>query len=185
MARPTTKKPAVKRKAEKTRNERRREKYKTDSTYRETTAARSRDNYREQHGVDLPTCLHMLEHDAYLSHGRVREIWLFNGRRLKEACFTIDELATVLGYAAPVIYRWKAKGLLPAPAGEAECWIQAQGRPEYKAKKMVYMGKEVREIIKVIGEHQTKVRYYREADTETREKLLREVQSIRTIFYGR
>lgn len=157
------------------RNARRSRKYYTDAEHRQARLEASRRAYREQHGVELQTCLDRLE--SLADYGVVRDVEGI-GPILS---FTLAEFAEIVGpYKAQVVYRWKSKGLIPPPLARARVVLETTGKAgTYETWQDVYVEEEVRAMMEVIGTHQCEVRYYRQTDTETIRAVFEAVNEVR------
>lgn len=85
-------------------------------------------------------------------------------------------LAKLLNTSYQTIWRWTSEtSQLPEPILSE----RSQGR-----ERPVYHEAEVRVIIRIIGEHLNKYRYYRKDHSETRNKLASEIKELRSTNYG-
>jgi len=170
------------------RNARRREMYAQNDEYRQKQIEASRKTYRDERGVEMFSCLDRLSDlDSY---GERRTAILRDAtgseilRLEHELTFTMRELAELLGYAMPVVYRWKSRGLLPAPLAYSLITILKGKCAPYDTWATVYLEGEVEEIVKIIGTHQQSVRYFRTTDTETIDALKDALAAVRDKRYG-
>lgn len=171
-------KAADKEKWQEARNERRRKSYHEDPSYRAARLEQSRKTYREKNGVDLPSCLGRIAEIP--SYGAVRPV-VSGGGTVERHCFTIKEAAEIIGpYEQQVLYRWKARGLIPEPVYQAKVLVETTGKGgSYEALQGVYLDEEVEALMRVVGEHQTRVRYYRTKDTDTIAAVFAAVEQAR------
>ena len=163
------------------RNRKRRSDYASDEAYRQACIESSRKNYRERYGVVLTTCLGNLKHLSRF--GTTRPV-SYGSTQQDDLTFTMQELANILGYSLPVLYRWKQKQLIPASIATALVRISIPDTVGYEISQEVYLPDEVRAMVQVLGEHQRSIRYYRERDVETRNKLFDAVLTARANAYG-
>lgn len=149
------------------RNQKRRAEYRQDESYRTTCIEVSRENYRRENNVVLKSCLPNLSKLA--SFGQIRQVHL-GDKDVAVRCYSIKELASVLGYSATILYRWHAKGLIPFP-------IYLGTGPAITVK--VFLQEEVRAIVEIIGEHQKEFCYYRKSDVAVTQKLFEACDAVR------
>lgn len=164
------------------RNKRRVSRYDSDPAYREQQRARSREAYHSKHSPDL-----------FDPRDNLPKLDDFGGTRQTNMpdksvdarwVFTKQELAQVLGVTVKGFYLWVNDGRFPRPVLTATDYPITR---DYKEKKRVrvpqtvdvYTEKEVRAAIGVLGEHLSRVKYYRNDHTREREALFHAVRAAR------
>jgi hypothetical protein len=158
------------------RNARRRERYRQDREYREKTIQTVRSAYwrtRVEEGAPVrqDDCRANLESLNLI--GQVRELRAGAQPMVQALTFTMDEAGEALTRNAQVLYRWIMADMLPGPVYEAR-----NHRNRWQA---VYTEPELRALLEVFGDHQTRSQYYRIFHTETRERLFAAVAAQRVL----
>jgi len=151
-------------------NTARRTEYRANSKVRETKIEKSRQAYRDKVGLVLTDCRENLGRLAEI--GTVR---LVHGRGARALLtFTLPELAEALMVSPLSIYRWKKSGIFPAP----------YFRMHYAPRTCVYVEKEVRLYLKILGPHQTKVAQYGSRHTDVQLALFAAAEKARLAMKG-
>ena len=164
--------------AREVRNEKRRKEYANDESYRQTCTLVSRENYRRDNNVVLHSCLDNL--DKLASFGAVRDIHINATVTVTERCYVVRELGEIIGHSPTVLYRWKAKELMPSPIYGARTIMYSKHRgASFDSTLKVYTEQEVRKIVEIIGEHQKEFCYYRQSDRDVTERLFAAINEVR------
>lgn len=151
------------------RNERRRQKYAEDKAFREREKARARVVNREP---SPPSPDNPIRNISRLSSfGAVREVVTPSGDVRKIVCLTTQELAKVLFRTAHILYRWRQQGKWPKPV--------LVTKVESGTGTDVYSLPEVREMVRVIGDHLTKTPYFHNTHVETAKALHEAAEAVR------
>lgn len=158
------------------RNAQRRERYRQSKEYREKAIQLGRETYRkvrEAQGlqVRLEDCREQLPRLGEI--GVTRAVLSPDGP-VPLLTFSVDELAVALSRNPQVLYRWMAAGMLPRPVVRAV--------NDRKRVNAVFLEAEVRALMEVFGEHQTKSAYYRSYHEETRDKIAEAVSRVRAFM---
>jgi hypothetical protein len=141
--------------------------YESAPEYRAERQREARQGYRERASVKAPSDprKHLSELEGFSSVAILR----LSGRRAK--VMRTGQLAAALDRDPTVVYRYIARGLLPAPILET-----------HETKWQVYSLPEVRAIAKVLGRHFERFSYYRSNHTETTKEMFEEVEKVRKIL---
>lgn len=156
------------------RNARRQERYHTDEAYRLVARQHVRNAYRNRRAEEGET---VKNDDCRESISKLAEIATerpvyASGTATPMLTLTIDEMSVALIRQQSVLYRWINTGLFPTPM------IPAFNKAA-RRMQMVYSVEEAVALLTVMGEHQTRAQYYREAHVETREKLFKAIRQVR------
>lgn len=132
-----------------------------------------RESYRRNNGeVRSEDCRKNLSKLA--SFGEKRTVIDAKGVEHKNVlCFVTEELANIIGRNTQVLYRWRTD----------EKWPETILTTKYGPQQVhvgVYTEAEVRAMVEVFGEHQTRTPYYHgTSHAETREKLFDAIAAVR------
>lgn len=161
-------------------NKKRKERYNSDPQYKQARLEKAREDYRNEKGVVLDSCLDRIR--EIRSYGSSREVRVNDGPVQVRFCLTTQELGEIIGgHKASVMYRWQGKGLLPKPIAKGRVFYSTTGRggDYWLNDQPVYLEEEVAAIMQPLGEHQRNFRYYRTSDTETVAAIFDAVEAVR------
>lgn len=152
------------------RNRERREKYHTDSAYRQKKLEEAMVSYRKQNGFTKKDCRKNIKNISKI--GKLR--YVHTRTAAKEIlCFTMSELAELINNKPLTVFRMHADGRLPLPKTRLYYKVQASRTDK------VYTAEEAEIIATIIGEHQSKYSHYRTSHTETMVKLKSAINAYR------
>lgn len=156
------------------RNARRRERYASDTAYREKAVQQVREHYeriKEAKGLPIRSrdCLENL--DRLTEIGSIREVTLADERSVRMLTFQLKELATALDRNSNVVSRWVASRMIPPPIHHA--------RLNGGTKARVYLVAEVRAIMEAFSEHQKTSQYIRSHHVEFHQSVAAKLAAVR------
>lgn len=147
------------------RNARRRAKYQEDGDFREKEKERARVVSREPGATAANNPLTNVSRIG--SFGEKRTVVMPGGRVEEMVCLTTNELGPVLFKSVHILYRWRQAGKLPKPVLATKAGVD------------VYSVQEVRQIVRILGEHLTKTPYFHNSHTKTAKDIQTAVDGIR------
>lgn len=165
----------------KARNARRRQRYAEDTEYREGALKMSRSTYRSKSpSQPFDPRINLAKLDDF---GKVRMVTFPDGRRFERWCMTKADAARVLGRSTKLFYHWINDGRFPDTVlVSSESFIR-----DYRSKKGVqitqpvgvYAPEEVVAAVHALGQHFTRVHYYRVDHVQVREEVFTAVRNAR------
>lgn len=165
----------------KERDRRRKARYATDPEYSDLQRERSRAAYRAKTGVELfdPR----LNLDKMEKFGKVREVEMPHGTT-RRWVMTKAEVAEVFGKSLKLFYAWVQDNRFPEAVLFAIEYPITRDYAKAKGVKVpqrmrVYTSDEVIAAIKALGEHLSKVSYYRADHERERTALFEAVRGVR------
>ena len=138
-----------------THNQKRRDKYKNDPEYRASVKADYRARYRAKAKGEPKDC--RTNYDDLDVIGEYRECSI-NGEPVNELCFVMSEVAEALMYSVSGLRKMFGNGIFPNPVVTAKVENNSFGR-RMTTNQYVYVEAELRSIMEVLGDHQTKYSY--------------------------
>lgn len=166
----------------KKRNARRRDRYHTDPGYRDEVKERSRKHYSEKRQIepfDPRSRLGEIE-----NFGKMRDVIYPNGVKTHVWCMTKAEVSEFLGKTRKMFYTWVSDGRFPDAVItgfdlKTRDWYAHAETVEVPQKVGVYHAQEVIAAVEALGEHLSRVLYYRRDHEEERERLYDAVWAAR------
>lgn len=153
----------------------RREKYETDSEYRELAKLRSRESYRRNNGFIEPKSLSTAAVSKFAKPRVIR----ISGKKVIPRMLTLTntEAANCLGLTLSALYKWQGSGRMPEPIFKLEF---PEGVPTPGLQCLfAYAVPEIKAVIEIISEHRKKYSHYRSTHTETIRRITETLEKIR------
>jgi hypothetical protein len=147
----------------------RRQRYKTEASYRESAKAMSRRTYRRKAGVELSTCLHSLEFISSIAEDH--RVKYPDGSEHVIPAITTPNLAKLLQKLYQTVWRWIKSEMIPAPIITSLAW---PSKPFF-----VFHVEEARALVEIIGEHEKTTRYFRKDHRDVVMRIEQRITEIR------
>lgn len=157
--------------------EKRTEKYRRDAAYRAKISRESRQKMQARRGTKLKDCRVNLADLDVLGNRRV--ITYADGSTSRALCLTYAEAAEALMLSRSRVRIWVTSGVLPAPVAQADV---SEEKVLFSETGLVpvYLAEEMKAIMKVVGEHQSRMAYIRPGvHNETIRNIAKAVKAIR------
>jgi hypothetical protein len=148
------------------------DRYHSDAAYRDRAKTRGRRAYRTKvDGFELENCLVSLKFIAQAAE--VKPCQIPGGGTKKLTVLTMTKTAGMLQKMYSTLHRWIKDGRIPAPV------LSEAGS---RGNAMLYHVEEVRAMIRIIGKHESEVRYYRGDHTDIRNQVAKAVAEVRKAY---